>query len=352
MYFGVKSSKYEFSEFKINFYQVLIPQLYNLPQRFLASLEAPTYFSYTIKNYSCLRLQITISPSTIPIFYSFEDRFPNKEDKLNSNIVSINQCNILNIYDKYNPLACSASQPTDSLTRLYYTIEEISSEQKTIYFSLLIKNSTNIEINVQELTQEDLIPAVILQKKRFFDKIFEFNHGTEILKTQENWKNLKKMTEFTYGEIEFLNILPALEYCKLNEKKVFWDLGCGTGKCLATAAIMFDGLRVKGVEYLETLYLQCSENMEKIQCFPKIEVFLGDLTVVDWSDADVLYCANLCFPESLNLNLVSKIGLLKEGSMVILLKALTIPGFTLSISSEIQMSWGTAYIYIYQKQYQ
>ena len=60
-----------------------------------------------------------------------------------------------------------------------------------------------------------------------------------------------QQTEFTYGEISFLHFIPIIEAMQPKQSEVFWDLGCGAGKALVTAAIVFPYLgKVRGVELL------------------------------------------------------------------------------------------------------
>ena len=58
-------------------------------------------------------------------------------------------------------------------------------------------------------------------------------------------------TEFTYGEVLFCYFIPLLNLVSPKPGEIFWDLGSGTGKALAIAALAFPFLKkVCGVEYL------------------------------------------------------------------------------------------------------
>ena len=62
-------------------------------------------------------------------------------------------------------------------------------------------------------------------------------------------------TEFTYGEVLFCYFIPVLNLVNPKPGDVFWDLGCGTGKPVAIAALAFPFLKKScGVEYLQGLY--------------------------------------------------------------------------------------------------
>ena len=40
---------------------------------------------------------------------------------------------------------------------------------------------------------------------------------------------LLDVKEFTYGEVNFANFLPMLDFVKPKSGEVFYDLGCGSG---------------------------------------------------------------------------------------------------------------------------
>ena len=62
--------------------------------------------------------------------------------------------------------------------------------------------------------------------------------------------------ELTYGEVQFEHFVAVLEYAEPQPGEVFWDLGCGGGRPLVTAALAFPDLRAcKGLELLEQLTL-------------------------------------------------------------------------------------------------
>lgn len=45
--------------------------------------------------------------------------------------------------------------------------------------------------------------------------------------------------EFTYGEVVFETFVAVLEKAEPKPGEVFWDLGCGAGRPLVTAALAY-----------------------------------------------------------------------------------------------------------------
>jgi hypothetical protein len=52
-------------------------------------------------------------------------------------------------------------------------------------------------------------------------------------------KEMKKRSEFTYGEVVYEHYLPILQFVDPKPGAVFWDIGCGGAKPLAIAALNF-----------------------------------------------------------------------------------------------------------------
>ena len=222
--------------------------------------------------------------------------------------------------------------------------------------SIAIKNINNdpIQYTIEkyEYYEHELLPNNIKTIKSSFERIFEDNIGEIISRNEIKKLRLLNNKEFTYGEIEIISIIGVFELCKPQAREIFWDLGCGIGKCLIAAGLLYPQLlQINGVEYIGKLYDKCKENLQLLDSsFPVTQVFHDDLLNVNWQDADIIYCTNLCFPQELNERLFHKCLLLKKGTRLILLKPLlNHPAFSLVYNSRIQMSWGNSQIYIIEK---
>jgi precorrin-6B methylase 2 len=75
--------------------------------------------------------------------------------------------------------------------------------------------------------------------------------------------NVCDKTEFTYGEVLFHYFIPILGLAKPKQGEIFWDLGCGAGKPMAIASLMYPMLKkVCGVELLDGLS-NAAQNMSQ-----------------------------------------------------------------------------------------
>jgi len=223
---------------------------------------------------------------------------------------------------------------------------------------LAVKNLTDAPVQYtirsREVLETTLLGPVAAEKYTLFNSLFENVEGGCV--SQDERKRLGKLgkCEFTYGEVEFLHLMPVLELCQVQAGQVFWDLGCGAGKCLVTVSLVCPQLQVcKGVEFLDRLYTLCSETVghanERGVGAP-IQVYQGDMLQVDWSDADLLYMSSICFPQELMNGVFEKTKLLKKGTKIITLK--NFPhneDFEVRFNMRVKMTWGRTGVYILEK---
>ena len=139
---------------------------------------------------------------------------------------------------------------------------------------------------------------------------------------------------------------------------VFWDLGCGAGKVLVAAAISEKFSEIYGVEFLEELsngantachqFMKLAEENKMIKP-DKMNVTKGDILKVDWSNADIIYIASVCYPEPLMEGIIEKTKFLKKGTIIITLKLMTEMSLKAIQHFKIKMTWGSSDIYILEK---
>jgi hypothetical protein len=178
-----------------------------------------------------------------------------------------------------------------------------------------------------ELVSEDFSKRKIAFNKAYDE---EFDPQSAAWTGRAN-KGLPDCTEFTYGEAVVLHFVAALEYVGLKAGETFWDIGCGAGIPNMAASIFFPDIKVsKGVELIDELY-NLAIDCQKIgtQAIDEagltqapLEYFLGDMFKIDWSDADVIYISNLCFPEELTVQVSHQAEKCAVGTRIICLRPL------------------------------
>jgi len=207
-----------------------------------------------------------------------------------------------------------------------------------------------------EVGEIDLLDPVTKEKYQSFTKIFEKVTGTWLSHHERDEKKLES-TDFTYGEIEFCHFLPLLIASTENYKTKgkFYDLGCGTGKVLLAAAFSELFNEICGIEYLESLAKAASEVCDKYKLMYKnseisFNVLTGDILENDWSDADFIYIASLCFSEKVMLAITEKGKLLKKGTRILSLKPLNDEKiYKLLYCFKVKMSWGLTDVYLFER---
>ncbi len=179
-----------------------------------------------------------------------------------------------------------------------------------------------------------------------------------------------------YSEVEFRSFRALLRQAGAVDGQVFYDLGCGAGKAVAAAAL--SGVRfVKcvGIEVLPTLALCASEvakclretagggqttAQEKYKdhklgppasplSLPLLEIRGDNFLDSDWSDADLVFAASLCFSDRLLQALADRGAKLRPGAVLLTLKLPERyePLYTLGKTvRSVKMSWGRANVYV------
>jgi len=138
---------------------------------------------------------------------------------------------------------------------------------------------------------------------------------------------------------------------KRDEDKVFWDLGCGTGKALIVASLCGFS-EICGVELLETLCKVAKEIIEKYIKTNKGQLFkviCNNILKEDWVNADIVYISSICFSDELMNDIIEKARGLRKGARVISLTQWEAKDFEVIYKKTLKMTWGKAQVFIMEK---
>jgi hypothetical protein len=184
----------------------------------------------------------------------------------------------------------------------------------------------------------------------------------------------------TYNEVEFASFLDALLKGGAKDGQIFYDLGCGSGRAVLTAAL--SGIRfVKcvGVEVLPALVSAAAEVTSCLQItsspssgesearsrrgaapdmrqrlaqmklsLPLLEIRHANLLDSDWSDGDLVFLSSLCFSDRLLQAAVDQGARLKMGARLLTTR---LPErfemhFALEKTFSAKMPWGRATVFV------
>lgn len=163
----------------------------------------------------------------------------------------------------------------------------------------------------------------------------------------------------TYGEIVFNSFYEILKLVNPKKTDVFYDLGCGVGKAVLAAYLLFPFKKCIGVEILNSLYKECQNKkimLEKKLLLknrnPKEDIIFikKDLFDVDFDDGDVFFISTTCFTKEMMNRLALKLEKLKKGTRIITL-TFPIPSskYTIIAKETKQVSWGNSTFYVSEK---
>jgi hypothetical protein len=231
---------------------------------------------------------------------------------------------------------------------------------KRFYLSAenLTAEKIEIKLELRKYLEKDLAPIEVRNSCEIFEEAFKGVEGGSISHA-ERYKGNLVGSEFTYGEIDFLHFLPLMKIYAKKTGGVFWDLGCGTGKAMMAASLCdLNFEKVCGVELLDGLYDSALKTITKYletesgkkRKSNYFNLVKGDMKLVDWTDADMIYTSSICFPEELIQALTEKGKMLKKGTIIISLKNWKDSSvFKVLEYLQVKMTWGKTGVYIMER---
>jgi len=196
-------------------------------------------------------------------------------------------------------------------------------------------------------------------KRELFSRLYDHVDGYQISNQSRSTVDHAKTT-FTYGEIEFDSFIDMLERIPdIQNKKVFYDLGSGTGKAVIAAGLSNFFSKVCGIELLDNLHAEAQRIRSSFEKEIKplyrraritIEFIQDDLFRHTYDDADVIFIhTTTCMDEEMLERLQEHLKHVKHNAIVVTAtKSLGRP-FDIMYSEKFKMGWGVATIYYHQK---
>lgn len=192
------------------------------------------------------------------------------------------------------------------------------------------------------------------QHQAAFAKIYDNVDGFDLSKRA---REKHDAFEYTYGEIDFLSFIALISLTHPNENTRFYDLGCGVGKAVISCAMVYDMQFYCGVELFKELYNSAVKQQQHLLRLPEyvanaknILFVCEDFLNVNLNDATLIFINSTAFVghtwQLLNEKLAATIG---SATIITVSKKLTTGMFTVVFSTQINMSWGVATVFIHKK---
>jgi precorrin-6B methylase 2 len=362
---GVYGSWQGMNSFSLTAEFIAVRQIVQLQHSWDSVVTDHDHYSWKVKSPGRSRLLIEVSVGSVAVFISSVVRYPDEHKHCYSRGCT-DDSQLANVLDPYPAAFRQAyslklnspyySPPTSrDNVKLCISTDDWTYGSSDCYITVknLSPSPVAYSIQVSELDEEMALEASRVETYRTFKVLFETVDGASASYYERQRLNLLGDIQLTYGEVEFVYAVQLLDLVKPAASEVFVDLGCGTGKCVVTAALVYPQLaEARGIELLKPLYESCRDTLQSLPAgAAATRVVEGDISEVEWTDADIVYTASVCFSQSLLDYIAHTADQLKQGSRVVSLKALNMSSkFNEQAAVSVKMTWGYSEAFVYVKQ--
>lgn len=181
------------------------------------------------------------------------------------------------------------------------------------------------------------------------------NIPTYTLSKEYRMSHEPKNTDLIYGELSIHAFLYLLALIIKNKNEKIYDLGCGDGKLLLSAALYFKKIQAVGIEKIENL-TNIAKNINKLNISKinyhssSVTFFSESFLVKDFSDGNIIYVNGCALGKTTWDALNERFNRLNKNSYLISVENKVFsPCFTMIYKGMHAASWGKTRVYIYQK---
>lgn len=198
----------------------------------------------------------------------------------------------------------------------------------------------------------------ISQARALYERVFS---GVDGFGLSYGWQKGigERDRNLTYGEIDFdgfLNILCDIP--KIDQRKVFYDLGSGVGKAVMAAALLGNFRKAVGIEILSPLHFQTatiSRALKEDKYFqnnknnlPEISFLQKDFLKHDYQEADLVFINSTCFSQELMYALSESLQTIPSGGIVLTVSQ-SLPSMDVFKIKKYAFSWGGGTVFFHLK---
>jgi SAM-dependent methyltransferase len=213
-------------------------------------------------------------------------------------------------------------------------------------FSIYLKNITLAKISLRICIYYLISYSISknnLEKTGIIDKEYVQAH------LLTNKPKVDALDEFIYGEVpcfSFKKIINSLSL-KNHSELSFLDLGCGKGKLVFCANLLF-GFKAIGVDLVPT-YISYANKLVASYNLAGLEFLNQDLLDIDYSCADIIHISWTCFSDTTKELITQKLKSEAKPSAYIITTSQPISHENIKLIKTLllPLSWGQGYVYIH-----